>query len=145
MYGSSHRTIDVSDDIDKAIAALTGKCESAVEAMRFADTDVLAGRLHDIDADTWAPHVLLVAPAAASASAALSSLLSKLERERTRAAVAVVVASADPAGTSDARWEVSIDDGGVLHIPALGLEVRANRLPVQEAADLARMLSLIHI
>jgi nucleoid-associated protein YgaU len=130
-----------SEDIDKAIAAATRQMESVTEAMRFADTDVLAGRLHDIAADAWAPHVLLIAPAAGETSAELATLLTALKRQSSRNAVAVVLAT-DPDRADDVRWQLTVDDAGALRIPALHLELRAQQLPAEEATSLAHMLAL---
>ncbi|SDY73677.1 LysM domain-containing protein [Modestobacter sp. DSM 44400] len=130
-----------SEDVDKAIAAATGQLESVTGAMRFADTDVLAGRLHDIAADAWAPHVLLIAPAAGETSAELEPLLTALKRQSSRSAVAVVLAT-DSDRADDVRWQLSIDDAGVLRIPALDLELRAQQLSAEEATSLAQMLAL---
>src|SRR4051794_14904608 len=78
-----------TDNVDKAIAALTGRLESATEAMRVTETDALSGRLHDIAADAWAPQVLLIAPHAARGSAGLPELLTAVRQQPARSAVAV--------------------------------------------------------
>jgi nucleoid-associated protein YgaU len=132
-------------DVDKAVAALSGKLDSVAEALRSADTDVLAGRLHDVDADAWSPHVLLVAPDATEGCAGLMTLLSELRVQSSRSALAVVLATGLDSGADlaeDVRWHLSIDDGGVLHVPALELELHALQLPADEAADMAQMLAL---
>ncbi|GAA4752673.1 hypothetical protein GCM10023328_39820 [Modestobacter marinus] len=130
-----------TDDVDKPIAALTGQLKSVTEAMRVADTDVLTGRLRDISADSWAPHVLLIGPGVPESGAALAHLLTALERQPSRSGVAVVMASGSDR-LDDVRWQLTIDDTGLLRIPALGLELRAQQLPAEEAAPLAQMLAL---
>ena len=61
--------------------------------LRSLDTDVLAGRLHDIVGDLWAPHVLLIAPHLAGAE--LNELLDTMRQHKTRMTVALVLAD-DP-------------------------------------------------
>lgn len=130
-----------TEDVDKPIAALTGQLESVTEAMRVADTDVLTGRLRDISADSWAPHVLLIGPGAPESGASLAHLLTALERQPSRSGVAVVMASGSDR-MDDVRWQMTIDETGLLRIPALGLELRAQQLPAEEAAPLAQMLAM---
>jgi len=130
-----------TDNVDKAIAALTGRLKSVTEAMRVADTDVLSDRLHDIAADAWAPQVLLIAPHAARASAELTELLTELKRQPARIAVAVLLAG-DTHHADDVRWQLTIDDAGILNVPALGLELHAHQLPAEEAEQLAQVLAL---
>jgi len=130
-----------TEDVDKPIAALTGQLEAVTEAMRVAGTDVLTGRLRDISADTWAPHVLLVGPHVPEGSAELARLVAELERQPSRSGVAVVLASGSEQ-TDDGRCQLTIDRSGLLRIPALGLELRAQQLPAEEAAPLAQMLAL---
>jgi hypothetical protein len=91
--------------------------------------------------DAWASHVLLIAPGAGESSAELAPLLTALKQQPSRSAVAVVVANA-PARADDVRWQLTIDDAGVLRIPALDLELRAHQLPAEEAASPAQMLVL---
>src|SRR3954465_8434368 len=133
-----------TDNVDEAIAALTGRLESATEAMRVADTDVLSGRLHDIAANAWAPHVLLIAPGAAEDGAGLTELLTVIRQQPARSAVAVVLAG-DTHHADDVRLQLTIDDAGILRVPALGLELRANQILVEEAEQLAQVLALASI
>src|SRR3954466_11012926 len=121
-----------TEDVDKAIAALTGRLESATEALRVADTDVLSGRLHDIAADAWAPQVLLIAPHAAQGSTGLTELLTATRQQPARSAVAVVLVG-ETLHADDVRWRLTIDKVGILRVPALGLELRAHQLPAEEA------------
>jgi nucleoid-associated protein YgaU len=133
-----------TEDVDKAIAALSGRLESACDAMRVADTDVLSGRLHDIAADAWAPHVLLIAPGAAEDSAALAELLTAIQQQPARSAVAVVLAH-DTDHADDVRWQLTVDAAGVLGVPPLGLELLVEQIPAEEAAQLAHVLALASV
>lgn len=130
-----------TEDLDEPVAALTGQLESVTDAMRDADTDVLTGRLRDIAADEWAPHVLLIGPQLPERDPALAKLVTALGRQPSRSGVAVVLVSASDQ-TDGARWQLQIDDTGLLRIPALGLELRAQQLPAEEAAPLAQMLAM---
>ncbi|CCH89216.1 putative LysM domain peptidoglycan-binding protein [Modestobacter italicus] len=134
-----------TEDVGTAIAALSKKLEAVTQALEFADTDVLDGRLRDVDADSWAPHVLLVAPGGAEDGDQLQQLLTALKKESSRSAAAVItVRELDPHtdAEDDGCWQLPIDGGGVLLIPALGLKLRAHQLPAAEAGDLAQMLAL---
>ncbi len=133
-----------TEDVDKAIAALTGRLESVTDAMRVADTDVLSGRLRDIAADAWASHVLLIAPGAAEDSAGLAELLTAIQQQSARSAVAVVLAH-DTDHADDVRWQLTVDDAGGLRIPALELELLAQQIPAEEAAQLAHVLALASV
>jgi hypothetical protein len=133
-----------TENVDKAIAALTGRLESVTEAMRVADTDVLSGRLRDIAADAWAPQVLLIAPHAARGNTELTELLTAIRQQPARSAVAVVLAG-DTLYADDVRWQLTIDDVGILRVPALGLELRANQILAQEAEQLAQVLALASV
>jgi nucleoid-associated protein YgaU len=133
-----------TDNVDKAIAALTGRLESVTEAMRVADADVLSGRLHDIAADAWAPQVLLIAPHAARGSTGLTELLTAIRQQPARGAVAVVLVG-ETLHADDVRWQLTIDDVGILHVPALGLELPANQLPAEEAEQLAQVLAVASV
>src|SRR3954452_20301088 len=97
--------VTCTDNVDEAIAALTGRLESATEAIRVADTDVLLGRLHDIAADAWAPQVLLIAPHAAHRRTRRREPPAASQQQPARSAVAVVLAGdTDPA--DDVRWQL---------------------------------------
>jgi nucleoid-associated protein YgaU len=133
-----------TDDADKAVAVLAGQLESVREATRAVDTDALTGRLRDIAADTWAPHVLLIAPQAAEGSTELTRLLTALKQHPDRSAIAVVLAH-DSDHDDDVRWQLTIDGDGVLRIPALEIELLAQQVPPEEAAQLAEVLALASV
>ncbi|WP_345770704.1 LysM peptidoglycan-binding domain-containing protein [Blastococcus saxobsidens] len=130
-----------TDDVEKAIAVLDGQLESVTEAMHIADVDVLSGRLRDVAGDAWAPHVLLIAPDVAKDDAGLERLMAAIQQQRGRGAVALVLID-DPDLGDVARWQLTVDEAGILRIPVLGLEVIAQQIPADEAAQLAEMLAL---
>ncbi|SFE42585.1 LysM peptidoglycan-binding domain-containing protein [Blastococcus tunisiensis] len=130
-----------TDDVESAIAAFDGQQESVTEAMHIADVDVLSGRLRDVAGDAWAPRVLLIAPDVAKDSAGLERLLTVMKQQRARGAVALVLID-DPDHGDAARWQLTVDQAGMLSIPALGVELIAQQIPADEAAQLAEMLAL---
>ncbi|TQN43742.1 LysM domain-containing protein [Blastococcus colisei] len=130
-----------TDDVEKAIAVLGGQVQSVTEAMQMADVDVLSGRLRDVAGDAWAPHVLLIAPDVAEDSAGLERLLTAMKQQRARGAAALVLID-DPDHADAARWQLTVDEAGTLTIPALGVELIAQQIPADEAAQLAQVLAL---
>jgi LysM repeat protein len=132
--------VSYTDDLDGAIEALEAQATSVTEALAAAKVDVLTGRLRDVAADAWAPHVLLVAPHLTAHRTGLDRLLGLIAERRGRTAVALVVA--DQRDSVEARWQLTVDERGVLRVPALGVELVAHRIPVEEAGQLARMLAL---
>ncbi|TFV79418.1 LysM peptidoglycan-binding domain-containing protein [Blastococcus sp. CT_GayMR19] len=130
-----------TDDVEKAIAALDGQFESVTEAMHIADVDVLSGRLRDVAGDAWAPHVLLIAPDVAKDSAGLVRLMTAMKQQRGRGAAALVLID-DPDHADAGRWQLTVDEAGMLSIPALGVELIAQQIPADEATQLARVLAL---
>ncbi|MDT0276058.1 LysM peptidoglycan-binding domain-containing protein [Blastococcus goldschmidtiae] len=130
-----------TDDVEKAIGALDGHLESVTEAMQMADVDVLSGRMRDVAGDAWAPHVLLIAPDVAKDGAGVERLLTAMKQQRARGAVALVLI--DDADHADAaRWQLTVDEAGMLSVPALGVELIAQQIPADEAAQLAQVLAL---
>ena len=130
-----------TEDFDKAIASLNGELASTADALRHAGVDVLAGRLHNIAGDAWAPHVLLIAPSAAEDTEGLDQLLTAMRTHSSRTATALVLID-DPHHADATRWQLSIDEHGTLRIPALDVELIAQQIPAEEAAQLAQMLGL---
>lgn len=132
-----------TDDVEKAIGALEGHLESVTEAMRMADVDVLSGRMRDVAGDAWAPHVLLIAPDVAKDGAGLERLMAamKQDQQRARGAAALVLID-DPDHADAARWQLTVDEAGMLTITALGVELIAQQIPADEAAQLAQVLAL---
>lgn len=130
-----------TEDFDKAIASLNGELASTADASRHAGVDVLAGRLHNIAGDAWAPHVLLIAPSAAEDTEGLDQLLATMQAHSSRTATALILID-DPHRTDATRWQLSINEHGTLRIPALDVELIAQQVPADEAAQLAQMLAL---
>jgi hypothetical protein len=130
-----------TEDFGKAIASLNGDLASTIDALRQAGVDVLDGRLRNIAGDAWAPHVLLIAPSAAEDTEGLEQLLTAMRAQRSRTAVALVLAD-DPDHADGTGWQLTIDAHGTLRIPALDVELIAQQIPAEEAAQLAQMLAL---
>lgn len=130
-----------TEDFGKAIALLNGDLASTSEALRHAEVDVLDGRLRNIAGDAWAPHILLIAPGTAEDTEGLEHLLTAMRAQRSRTAVALVLAN-NPDHADGTRWQLTIDEHGTLRIPALDVELIAQQIPAEEAAQLAQMLAL---
>lgn len=130
-----------TEDFEKAIASLSGELASTTDALRHAGVDVLAGRLHNIAGDAWAPHVLLIAPSGTEDTEGLDQLLMTMRAHSSRTATALFLID-DPHRADATRWQLSIDEHGTLRIPALDIELIAQQVPAEEAAQLARMLAL---
>lgn len=130
-----------SEDFTKAITSLNHQLNSVREAIDAMNVDVLTGRLHDIIGDTWAPHVLLIAPHLAEDTDGLQELLTAMRAPRSRTAVALVLVD-DPEHADATRWQLTIDEQGTLSIPALDVELIAQQIPADEAAELAQLLAL---
>jgi hypothetical protein len=134
--------LSYTDDLASAVAEARRQFEAVAEGRRSLDTDVLAGRLHDIVGDLWPPHVLLIAPHLAGDRAELNELLETMRQHKTRMTVALVLAD-DPDRANTTRWHMTVDARGRLSIPALGVELTAHQVPAEEAAQLAQMLALV--
>ena len=133
-----------------AVRSLRGSLRDNTRVLHQDDSCVLRDRVH-IDAlgDGWPPRVLLVAPQVATGEQpgdresldALQGLLEAMRAQRSRTAVAVVVAGDGP-HTGDTRWQLHVNEHGQLTIPALDLTLTAQQVPVEEAADLAALIAL---
>jgi hypothetical protein len=133
--------LSYTEDLASAVAEASRQFGVVANGMRSLDTDVLAGRLHDVVGDLWAPHVLLIAPHLAGDRAELNDLLKTMRQHKTRMTVALVLAD-DPDRAGATRWQLTVDARGRLSIPALGVELSAQQVPAEEAAQLAQMLAL---
>ncbi len=122
------------------------------QVLQASGTNVLEGRLRDgVVGDGWSPHVLLVAPGETEPEPdadlqALLGLLEAMRAQRSRTAVALVLSGDTEHGVSghdrSTRWQLHVDDHGLLTIPALDVQLIAQQLPREEAADLAALLQL---
>ncbi|MBN9620572.1 MAG: LysM peptidoglycan-binding domain-containing protein, partial [Actinobacteria bacterium] len=128
-----------TDDFDSAIAELGEQMLTVDESLHETGLGVLDAR-GTSTGDVWAPHVVLIAPSAARDSDGLARLLAAMRAQRTRMAVALVL-SDDPEHADATTWTLRVDEDGSLHIPALGLDLRAQQVPVEEAAEFARRLA----
>ncbi|MDP9416848.1 MAG: LysM peptidoglycan-binding domain-containing protein [Actinomycetota bacterium] len=127
-------------DLDAALKVLEAQVRRNVPVLDRTGVDVLQGRLRDIDGDLWVPHVLLVAPGIATDTTALSRLLDAMRARHGRTAVAIVLADG-PGAVDGTRCQLRLDESGALHVPALGLELIAQGIPVEEAAGIAGLIA----
>ena len=127
-----------TDDFDAAIAELGDQVHSVEDSLRETGRGVLDVR--EGTGDVWAPHVVLVAPSAARDTDGLARLLATMRSQRTRMAVALVL-SDDPEHAGATTWTLTVDEDGALHVPALGLDLRAQQVPAEEAAEFAQHLA----
>ena len=126
-------------DLGRVLEAVNARLAGVDEVMTATGVDVATGRLRCVAGDTWAPHVLLIAPDAAQGPD-LAELLAVLNGSKDRLTVAVVLAAA-PAAPEVTRWHLQVDAAGVLSVPALELELVAEQLPRSEAAQMAQLLA----
>jgi len=140
LAGLNPARLHHNSDLDAAAAALTVDALEAVDASTRAGMDVRTGRLRDVSADTFMPHVLLVAPHLGGDSAKLADLLEITTTERNRAAIAIILAG-ESALSGQASWSMQLTEAGRLVVPELGLDLTANQLPSHEGLGIAQMLS----
>lgn len=126
-------------DLGRVLEAVNARLAGVDEVMTATGVDVATGRLRCVAGDTWAPHVLLIAPDAAQGQD-LAELLAVLNGSKDRLTVAVVLAAA-PQVPEVTRWHLQVDAAGVLSVPALELELVAEQLPSSEAAQMAQLLA----
>jgi LysM domain len=130
-----------SNDLPDAARQLGADLDTAAEASASLEVDVLTGRARGIAGDSWMPHVLLVAPAAApSAEPVLRSVLATM-RQRPTPRVGAVVLVGDRANTGSGARQVSIAGDGTLSIPSLGLSMTAQQLPTEQVAALGALFA----
>ena len=128
-------------DLRRVLTSVNAHLAGVNEVMAAAGVDVATGRLRCEAGDTWAPHVLLIAPDAAADEAGLAELLEVLDKAQDRLTVAVVLAADNAAVPEVTRWHLQVDARGMLSIPALELELVAEQLPASEAGQLAQLLA----
>ena len=116
---------------------------------REQHVDVLEGRLRGVTSDSWMPQLLFLAPVWTEDPAdetAVRRLLAAVDEEPHTAPVAVVMLSTGPqaAGTSVAAGlHLDVDEQGTLRIAELDVTATAQRLPANQAADLALYLAAL--
>ena len=128
-------------DLGRVLTAVKARLAGVDEVMAATGVDVATGRLQCVAGDTWAPHVLLIAPDAAADEAGLAALLQVLNTTQDRLTIAVVLAQDNPAVPEVTRWHLHLDADGMLSIPAMELELVAEQLPEHEAAQMAQLLA----
>jgi hypothetical protein len=129
-----------TEDFDAAIGELFEQVHTVEQSLRETGVGVVDARAASTG-DVWAPHVLLIAPDAARDKEGLERLLATMRSQHTRMAVALVL-SDDPDHADATTWRLTIGEDGTLHVPALGLDLRAQQIPADEAAELAQRLAL---
>ena len=130
-------------DLTAVLRELSIQLDAVAEVSAAASTDVAAGRLHNVAGDTWATEVVLIGPDATGDRAALETTLGRLQSaSQGRQAAAVVVTVDEDTPRETARWVLEVDSQGMLKIPALQVQLIAEQLPANEAADLAALLAL---
>ena len=133
--------MDAAPTIPAAIERIRRRASQVVQSLDHLDAgDPFTGRIKDIAADAWMPHVLLINEPGPQDIAALEALDSDLA-DTGRCAVAVAVITTTPIG----RWPVAIDAEGTLSIGFLGMAgqeaIPAARLPRTELTNLADLLN----
>ena len=147
LVGLNPERLRHTDNLDDAATLLRADLDDAATAQAHAGVDVLSARGRDVSADSVLPHVLLAAAHSATGHRELEQLLDDLRQHPGRAPVSVVLIDADPdadplrhAVESDRRWCLHVTETGRLQVPALGLDLIAQRLPAEHAAGIARMV-----
>jgi len=126
-------------DVDHAILTAQRRHAAVAATSTRLGVDVLTGRLHDVNADSWACHVLLVAPHVAAEPSALPALIAGMRTHGRRSAVAVVLA--DGQQHPEARWQLTLDPAGRVDVPDLGVrDLHAVAVPHHEGTSIAQLL-----
>jgi nucleoid-associated protein YgaU len=136
-----------------ALDNLLGHQDAVRQVLASSHSDVLSGRLRNVDTDMLMPRVLLMAPDPLASHPDADDISQKLDRVRDqdigRSAAAIVAVTEVEASRSDSSrqiaspggWTMSVDAAGVLRVPALGLELIAQQASEHEAARLAQLLA----
>lgn len=140
LVGANTARIAFSTDVTATAAQLIRDLDANIAAATAAGVDVLDGRRRGTAGDVWMPHVLLAVATTEADIAALDHLASRCTAHPGRTAVAVVTQSGQDGAGSD--WVAHLDDRGHLHLPFLGITVRAQQLPQWLAADMATAIAV---
>lgn len=128
-----------ADDSERALASATAQLRSITQN----DAKVLTGRTAPVGGEAFAAHVVLINPSAVADQAPVDELIAAVTDHRDRSTVALVVASGtEGTSTGQPAWEINVDREGMLTIPELGLQLRAQQLPQAEAGLLSRMMAM---
>ncbi len=134
--------LSYAGDVDRAILTAQRRHHAVTATSTRLGVDVLTGRLHAVNGDAWASHVLLVAPHVATDAAALPRLIEGLRASGIRTALAVVIADGDQ--HPEARWQLSIAADGTMDLPAAGVTgLNAVDVPAAEGRDIAQLLGQV--
>jgi nucleoid-associated protein YgaU len=134
--------IRATSSVAEAIARTTRRVTTARTTLRHAGIeDALAGRIGDVAADAWMPHVLVVSEPDARGLEALRELVEAMDGA-SRCGVAVVVAVA-PDAPRFGRWTVVVAPDHTLRLPfpLPYPALTAAGLPRPELARLAEIMS----
>ena len=93
---------------------------------------VLAGRLGMVGGAGWPPHFIISATPVSGQTAAR---LARVIGDPSRLGIGYLIAGDVPG----AAWKAAVDDAGRLRLPALGLEVTAQRLPDDQYASVLEL------
>lgn len=108
--------IRVTHSVAEAVARTTRRVTTARRTLQHAAiTDALAGRIGDVAADAWMPHVLVVSEPDAQGLEALRELVDAMDGA-TRCGVAVVIAM-PPDAPRFGRWTVTVGPDKTLRLP----------------------------
>lgn len=126
-------------NVDHAILTAQRRHAAVAATSTRLGVDVLTGRLHDVNADSWACHVLLVAPHIAAEPSALPALIAGMRTHGRRSAVGVVLA--DSQQHPEARWQLTLNAAGRVDVPELGVrDLHAVAVPHHEGTAIAQLL-----
>jgi DNA-binding SARP family transcriptional activator len=123
-----------AERLDDVLSDLEHQAQEAAELVEEAHVgSVLGGRIAGDGADAWSPTVVLVAQPPSPAS--LERLATVTANPRRSTVAAVLLGDAP-----QADWHLKVDDEHV-HVPALDLAVRPQRLAPEEYAAIGALLS----
>ncbi len=128
-----------TEDLDAAAELLAAEHAHTCAAAENAESTVLDARARQIALDSFMPHVLLVAPHIAAEHAKLGDLLCHLADTPDRSSVAIVLAG-DRDDVPPAGLVLNVNSEGQLSLRDLRVELLAQRLPPEQAEDIAEML-----
>ncbi|HEY3713168.1 MAG TPA: hypothetical protein VGL39_01475 [Jatrophihabitantaceae bacterium] len=137
-----------TEQLNDAIAAATREFDRAVAAQQDDGVDVLSGRLRDVDRERGRTHLLLAAPtrtadSSSSENAGVPDAPLRAFPARSsdgRSAVAIVLLDPETS-VGSGGFQAMITADGRLTIPQLGLDITAQRMPVDQVAPLAQLLA----
>jgi len=142
LVGLNPQRLTHHRDLAGSAEMLTAAISRTAETSQQSGTGVLQSRLTAGQLD-GSPHLLFLDPAAAADDEALQRLLWAVRTQPDRTAVSVVLL-ADQSHTHQTRYQLELA-GGRLQLGALGLDVLAQRLSQDQAADFARLIESVTV